>query len=396
MVLLTSSAISVVISSTVVCTFTFLLFLSGYVLQQQTVRSLQEALHRPPELKPSVTLPRKFWRAEEDVSEHDTDETAERIIEVVQTSPESIEERILESVQIQQSHGGEQVVQLFDVIEPDTPATRTQESSKNAVSNALESAPTSTQEVRLAYVLAISSPRQICSALLFFRWQRQFGLQTPSLALLYPSSWEVDPSNPEYKTALDLMRDAQDANHLELHPVEINAVWAGITIENQLLAGLQRNWMRWGFDRSIYLRSPGLALDISSLDAALSRSSLKKSWVPLSSAPQDIPSVLLMSAEKNMIMVPRGAMRGLTVDARTGDHEHHHSKEMEIEARLASQKASYVIFDERELEHRRGEKEWYGGVFERFERGQREVCAGTPFVAGDSDDKFSLVRGRGM
>jgi len=192
------------------------------------------------------------------------------------------------------------------------------------------------------------------------------------------------------------MRDAQDTNRVVLHPVEISAVWEGITIENQLLGGLQRNWMRWNFDRIMYLRSPGLALDISKLDSALSKSSLKKFWVPLSNAPQDTPSVLLMSAEKNMIMVTRGTMRGLTVDAKAGGHEEHHTKEMEVEARLASKKAAYVIFDEKELEHRRGEKEWYGGVFERYERGLKEVCADTPFVRADSDDKFSAKRGRGM
>lgn len=173
-------------------------------------------------------------------------------------------------------------------------------------------------------------------------------------------------------------------------------MWEGITIESQLLGGLQRNWIRWGINRSIYLRSPGLALDISKLDSALSRSSLSKSWMPLSTAPQDTPSILLLSAEKNMLMVPRGSMRGLTMEAKTGGHDEHHSKEMEIEARLAGEKAGYVIFDERELEHRKREKEWYGGVFERYERGLREVCADTPFVREDADDRYDLKRGRGM
>ncbi|MCJ1339995.1 hypothetical protein MMC09_005289 [Bachmanniomyces sp. S44760] len=46
--LLTSGQISMTISSCVVFVFTSLLFLSGYVLQQQTVRSLQAALKPPP------------------------------------------------------------------------------------------------------------------------------------------------------------------------------------------------------------------------------------------------------------------------------------------------------------------------------------------------------------
>ncbi len=397
MVLLTSSAISVAISSTVVCIFTFLLFLSGYVLQQQTVRSLQEALHRAPEQKPSVTLPQKFWQAEEKELE-DGEKVQHTTIEVAQAFPEGTEERVTESQLLQQIEEQGRPRQGLEAADADQSAFQLQEASKTTVSSILAPASTQTAEPRLAYILALSTPQQVCSALLFLRWQRQFGLQSPSLLLLYPTRWETESNNPSHKAALDLMRTAQDMNSIILHPVEISSVWEGITIENQLLAGLQRNWMRWGFDRSIYLRSPGLALDISKLDSALLRSSLKKSWVPLSSAPQDTPAVMLMSAERNMIMVPRGAMRGLTVDAKTGGHEEHHSKEMEIEARLASKKAGYVVFNEKELEHRRGEKEWYGGVFERFERGQKEVCAGTMFVTseGDTDDKFSLKRLRGM
>jgi hypothetical protein len=388
MVLLTPSAISVAVSSTVVCTFTFLLFLSGYVLQQQTVRSLQDALRRPPELKPTATLPRKFWQEEEDAYSLDRKKAKARIIEVVQSSPESIEQRILESLEVQQSED-EQPTQLI-------PATKSHPESEISVATILAPSSTPQAEPRLAYILALSTPHQICSALLFFKGQREHGLQTPSLILLYPSLWESDSTNPSHQTALDLMRFAQDSRHVILHPVEISSVWEGITVESQLLGGLQRNWVRWGIDRSIYLRSPGLALDISKLDSALSKSSLSKSWVPLASTPQDTPSVLLLSKEKNMLMVPRGVMRGLTVDAKTGGHDEHHSKEMEIEARLAGKKAGYVIFDEQELEHRRGEKEWYGGVFERYERGLKEVCAGTPFVKSDVDDRYDLKRGRGM
>ncbi len=58
MVLLSSSAVSVILSSGLICFFTFLLFISGYVIQQQTVRSLQEALHPPP--MPTATLPVYF------------------------------------------------------------------------------------------------------------------------------------------------------------------------------------------------------------------------------------------------------------------------------------------------------------------------------------------------
>ncbi|KAF5858900.1 hypothetical protein ETB97_003606 [Aspergillus alliaceus] len=57
MVLLTSSTVSVILSSGVICIFTLLLFLSGYVLQQQSVRSIQHAIKplHPPD--PIANLP---------------------------------------------------------------------------------------------------------------------------------------------------------------------------------------------------------------------------------------------------------------------------------------------------------------------------------------------------
>jgi hypothetical protein len=44
MVLLTSSSVSAIVSMGVICIFTALLFLSGYVLQQQSVKNIQHAL----------------------------------------------------------------------------------------------------------------------------------------------------------------------------------------------------------------------------------------------------------------------------------------------------------------------------------------------------------------
>ena len=50
-----------------------------------------------------------------------------------------------------------------------------------------------------------------------------------------------------------------------------------------------------------------------------------------------------------------------------------------------------AMFNEEELDHRRHEKEWYGGVFERFERERRSVCHGRGLLSGE-DDKFDLRR----
>lgn len=55
MVLLTSGQVSVAVSAGVIIVFTFALFISGYILQQQTLRGLQEAVKpRHPLVHPSL------------------------------------------------------------------------------------------------------------------------------------------------------------------------------------------------------------------------------------------------------------------------------------------------------------------------------------------------------
>ncbi|ROV95434.1 hypothetical protein VMCG_08526 [Cytospora schulzeri] len=58
MVLLTSSQVSVALSSLIVISFTSALFLSGYVIQQRTVRNLRAAIK--PNTSPQVYLPDEF------------------------------------------------------------------------------------------------------------------------------------------------------------------------------------------------------------------------------------------------------------------------------------------------------------------------------------------------
>ncbi|VUC21388.1 unnamed protein product [Clonostachys rosea] len=60
-ILLTSSQVSVLLTSFVVISCTFALFLSGYVIQQRTLRDLRVAIRpRPPRHKPQMHLPDHF------------------------------------------------------------------------------------------------------------------------------------------------------------------------------------------------------------------------------------------------------------------------------------------------------------------------------------------------
>ncbi|KAK4211399.1 hypothetical protein QBC37DRAFT_348146 [Rhypophila decipiens] len=58
--LLTSSQVSIALSSSIVLIFTTALFLSGYAIQQRTLRDLRAAIRAPPQPEPKIFLPDRF------------------------------------------------------------------------------------------------------------------------------------------------------------------------------------------------------------------------------------------------------------------------------------------------------------------------------------------------
>ena len=360
MVLLTSSTISVAISGAVICAFTFLLFLSGYVLQQRTVRSLQEALRQPPEPKPIPTLPPQF-ASPTGLPEHEDAKVEEVIVNLTGTEVGTASGLASADVAAASDNAG-----ATDDISP-----------SQIIPENFDS---------LAYVLSLPNPEDLCSAALFAQQQRQSSNlpRKPSIIFLYPATWETDPS-PLNIAALSFLRDIHDEYDLIYHPVDISTIWSGVGINSQLLGELQRN--RWDFDRILYLKSPGMAMDTLTLDKTLQSSSVKTSWAPVSASAGHDPEVLFWSRKRGLMM-PRGEMRRLTMSAVTR-HSDHHAEEMEIEVWAKS--AAYVLFDGEELKHRRSEKEWYGGLFEKFERGRSSICKDRGLLPGEQD-KVDLRR----
>jgi hypothetical protein len=372
MVLLTSSTVSAVISITVVCVFTFLLFLSGYVLQQQTVKSLQEALRQPPEPKPTPTLPAKFQQ-QNNATELDEAASDEQVIFV----PVGAEQE-QEAAPIDGSQELEDPVQGLDQEQGPKvqaePTLRPITQKPHSASDDLQS------QERLAYILSLPEPVDLCSAVLFAKWQRQSAelASSPTIMILYPTTWETSAS-PLHLAALTFMRDMQSEYSLTYHPVQFSSVWSGVGINSHLLGEFQR--IRWDFDQALYLKSPGMALDTTALDRLLASSDLKRSWAPLSAAAGQDPDMLLYSRKKGLMM-GRGDTRRLVASAMTS-HQDHHAGEMDVE--VATRKAAYVVFNEEELEHRRNEREWYGGIFERFEREREQICKDRGLLHGDED-----------
>lgn len=314
------------VSSGVVCMFTFLLFLSGYVLQQQSVRSIQEAIRRPPEPKPVPTLPPQFREPEND------------------TVPKVLEQFDEDGNSVVGSEG-----QLIDTVQVPVGSTREQ----NDLSMQ-----------QLAYIFALEEPSHLCSALYFAKKHRSSSRLSvePSIVLLYPSLWESDPS-PLYRSTIDFMRDMQELYNLIYHPVQIHNTW---DTRSQLLGELQ--WGRWIYDQALYLRSPGMVLDVRLLDTVLTSLDTKQAWAPLNPSSGDNPEILLKTPRG--LQSSRGQTRKLVVSALSssgmlGENDN------DIEA--SRRNAAYVLFDDSVLDDDR-QDEWYTGLKRQFDKGTSAVC----------------------
>jgi hypothetical protein len=209
MVLLTHSTVSVILSTGVVSIFTFLLFLSGYALQQQSVRTIQHVI-RPPEHP-------KVYKRSQDL-QSDSDLGAE------------LEETSQEQAKV-------------------TPGV----------------------EGNYAYLQLLSDPdpSNICSAILFFK---QLSINDSAIhdrLFMYPSYWDTMTLSKPVSIALSLLRAASLKYNIWLLPIDMSAATsAGYTATDTKLLRLgQIQFMQ--YDGVLYLQTPGLLLDSAKLDSML-------------------------------------------------------------------------------------------------------------------------------
>ncbi|OAL40291.1 hypothetical protein AYO20_00027 [Fonsecaea nubica] len=359
MVLLTSSTVSVIISSGVVCTFTFLLFLSGYVLQQQSVRSIQEAIRRPPERRPVPTLPPQF--------RHEENDSVPRVLE----NPEDG----LQSVVIVGADQNSDTVQVPVINQDQNEATL--DSSPDLFKSASSD---ETPLQRLAYMFALLEPHHLCSALLFAKQQRSSSRlsKEPSIILLYPSTWETE-SSPLYTSTLSFMRDVQELYSLIYHPVRIYDAW---DVRSQLLGELQ--WGRWEYDQALFLRSPGMVLNSQALDAALASSDTRKTWTPLNPSSGDDPELLLITP--GGLQSPRRETKKLvhSLSANipdTSDNAEHIGG--------SDHEPAYVLLDSRAVNDEENDMR-NDEIRRKFAKGTSNVCGGSGLL----EDSLKLALNR--
>lgn len=391
MVLLTASTISAAISGIIICLFTFLLFLSGYVLQQKTVRSLQEALAAPLEIRVRVapTLSAQLQNIDGGVADvtADDNDTSNQNFNGFQRAGNSVQVVLGETTLV----GGDsiepspqEIWHTYIESNAEGPASRREPTEVNQRSPAIDAL-----NGRYAYVFTLPNPADLCSAILFTSWSRQTShipQSQLSIVFLYPSDWETT-SNPIYTDALRLLLQSEHKYSVLLHPVPISKVWTGIDVESQLLSELARN--PWPYDRVMYLRSPGMLLDTTRLDNILissyaEPSQVKSSWTKLRPparrglAASSHPDVLLF-AQGRGLMAPIGDLRrSLTGQAKT-HIERNQAGEITNEGR--AKEATYILFDEKELRQRKKEEITEPSIFERFERERQTICSGTNLLA---------------
>lgn len=378
MVLITASTVSAILSAGIISVFTFLLFLAGYVLQQQSVNALREAIRQPPPAPVKPVVPHKF-RTEE-ISD------AQEVAAITDTNDTDVNEQIAQLLSRNQDTQNTITAPKDSRRAPRLPSQQQQQRPLDT----------------LAYTLALTQPSDLCSAALFAQ-TLSLNSDVPSaserLVLLYPSTWETSLT-PAHISALTFMRELHDTHPIIFHPVEISkrggrfkyySSGGGYSISAHLLGELQRT--QWEFSRVLYLRTPGMVVDVEAVRGVLrdgggagGRKPMN-GWTPMAREVGHEPEVLMWERRKGLLM-PRGEMTGLV-----GREGRSAGGAGEIQDELSTPEdgtvdrnmegmgsaAAYVLFGNED--ERAGKSE----LLLHFEDGLRSVCSGKGLLAGEED-----------
>jgi hypothetical protein len=353
MVLLTSSTVSVILSTGVVCLFTLLLFFSGYVLQQQSVRNIQSAL-RPPEVPDLIA---GHGSAASPFQKRDQSLLSGLI-------PEKQQKHVAHA---QPGAGG-----------------------------------------NYAYLQLLSSPNpsDVCSAILFFKQLATNGTAINDRLFMYPREWDLlssDDVSHSVATALSLLRAASIKYNVWLLPIDMTAATsAGYKpTDTKLLRLGQIQFMQ--YDSVLYVRTPGLLLDTAKLDEMLLSRPLplkydkdrresfnNEAWISMPlRADRDavLPPVYLITVNnvKNGQIEARGHIPNVAIPGFgglvTSPRGVHSLQDKVIDA---DDEPGYVFFEQDE----EGHVQWaQNPLFGAWRAQQHEVCEGIDFdaVAHDYD-----------
>ncbi|KAF2834367.1 glycosyltransferase family 8 protein [Patellaria atrata CBS 101060] len=240
MVLLNAGQVSVAISSAIVFFFTSILFLSGYILQQQTVHSLQVAI------KPRLP--------------------AEPIPSLAPLDP---------AVKYGRKPGS---------------------GADNTLQQRLSSSRAKTDWTRLAHVQVVKDQSELCSAIMLFA--ELHSLKSPARrVLLFPSSWAgaaASEVKDQYSyTTKRLLRKAARLYSVRLSPMA--TVIKDADVASASSYSLTSVFALKEYDRVMYLSPNGLLFDSTPLDALLAYSTPRSlATLPARGSRNQIPLELLV------------------------------------------------------------------------------------------------------
>ena len=339
----------------VICIFTLLLFLAGYVLQQQSVKSIQHALKPPPE-----PVPFKGYGSSGS------------------TFQKPAQKRGLSDPDL-------------DLEEIDPEYSRVNQ-DRHAGSRG-----------SFAYLQLLSNPdpSDICSAVLFFKHLATNGTAVQDRLFMYPAEWDRMSTKELGKTAsiaLSILRAASMKYGIWLLPIDMSsATKAGYTPTNTTLLRLgQIQFMQ--YDSVLYVQSPGMILNTEKLDEVLFSRPLplqhdksrpesfnNEAWIPMPLRPDrdaDLPPVCLITVNN---------IKSGHVEARTHIPNVHlpgfgglvtgpQGLQTETDDDEDAPSPGYVYFEN----DREGHVKWAGNpMFGTWRSQQYEVCDGLDF-----DDDF--------
>ncbi|KAI1945426.1 hypothetical protein LOZ57_004112 [Ophidiomyces ophidiicola] len=288
MVLITSGTISVVISTSIIGISTFLLFLSGYVLQQQSVRNIQAALPKYTALPTPAVVPQTPL-AEPGVESGDS------------LSPENRVRRPASDLDVQ------------------NPFTTLPNYKRAFQQAALDGSAADASLNKQAYLQVLSKPSaaDICSTLLFAKTMASNSTLATDRIIIYPESWDRNSPTANIAAALRILLTSSKDYNAITYAIDMNDLRDRHPSTTRLLKRASARLR--SYERLLYLQAPGVAADVNRLDQLLlsleqndvsarspprpwlswpfrNKDDSKRTWVPtqLSITVRDLPSAALI------------------------------------------------------------------------------------------------------
>lgn len=347
------------------------------------MRALQLALHPPAHPTPTLSTYFQEIRDQQNTGEGDDDGGQEQT--AANTADEKKDaETVVGTDMSDDSNDQEVLAQTQALPEVATGPTESKSEDNQVLQSPVskesnEDFPNVQPSDSIALVLPLTSPSDVCSAVLFYRTTSQ----SSTLALkaqkmvFYPSFWMETTEIGAYVDALRLLDQVKDDLGLEAHAITIPLEYQ--TSKTAMSRYMQESVLSsrevHDVDRAIYVPSPGLVLDVAALVEVL-HAPIAHSWT-IASPPtvSSMSNVLLFSGSSTFIPTKSN----IVVDARTPSADED-TDGASIEASLRG--AAYLLFDADILKEGKSASS-FGRFIERYREETKEVCEGLDFKEED-------------